>query len=952
MRLFSAIGIALALGMISALPAFAAAPIIVDYSFDQPVMSTVSHGGVSYDRITMRAAPNGGMPGEPALPASGAQILLPMGTEVSEVKVAPGERILLGQYLIEPVGVPVKLTSDAGPGQPPTPNAAIYGSDQPFPQARFVNVTTQGFRGYQILFLKLQPVEYIPASGELYYYPRLRVVVETTDTGRSVSELFRGLPEDAQAVLDRVDNPLTVQSYAGAARRSERSFELLILTTPALAASFEPLKEYHDQNGLPTEIRTTADAGGSDPNSIRNYVTDRYLNDGIDYVLIGADDDLIPAIDLYVDSYSSEIEYAMPGDHYFGCLDGTYNYDGDSYVGEPTDGPGGGDVDLVAEVYVGRASVGNTTEATRFVNKTIWYDSGQHQHPERVLMAGEYLGFGGDSEYASLAMDECVDGSSADGYTTVGIPSSLYSVDRLYDSPSYDWPKSEIMTRIDNGLHIINHLGHGNETYALKMYSSDVSSLTNTDLCFIYTQACLSGHFDGMDCFAEELLVKSDHGVFATVQNARYGWGEYDSADGPSERFNREFWDAVFSPAEVKPQLGRANQDSKEDNVYRIEEPCMRWCYYEATLLGDPTLAVKGVHIPPSLSFPNGVPNRLTPGESTDIMVHISPGTEAYVPGSATVYYSYDGGPFLSTPMVSLGLGLYRATLPPASCGDTPRFYFGAAGDQSGMVYNPSAAPNQTYIATVATLTILLNDDFENDQGWTVENVALLSGAWQRAVPLPCSPPRGEPPTDFDGSGKCFVTQNNSSPASCNTDVDGGPTRLVSPVFDASGLNDPILNYARWWYNDDLDSDPFDVEISNNNGASWRLIERVVNLRGGWVQRNVHIKDYVTLTSQMKLRFSAKDNPNNSVDEGGVDAVYIYNLSCASSLRGDMNCDGSVNVGDIPHFVQALITPADYDADHDGDPFRPCDRMMADMNHDNVVDGGDVQGFVDALILN
>ena len=40
-----------------------------------------------------------------------------------------------------------------------------------------------------------------------------------------------------------------------------------------------------------------------------------------------------------------------------------WNNDGDGYYGEPNDGAGGGDVDMMAEVYVGRCAAGSTTEA-------------------------------------------------------------------------------------------------------------------------------------------------------------------------------------------------------------------------------------------------------------------------------------------------------------------------------------------------------------------------------------------------------------------------------------------------------------------------------------------------------------------------------------------------------------------------------------------------------------
>jgi len=72
------------------------------------------------------------------------------------------------------------------------------------------------------------------------------------------------------------------------------------------------------------------------------------------------------------------------------------------------------------------------------------------------------------------------------------------------------------------------------------------------------------------------------------IMNARYGWGIQYSTDGPSQRFHREFWDAVFG--EDISVVGRVNHDSKEDNLWRINYACMRWCYYQLNLFGDPTL--------------------------------------------------------------------------------------------------------------------------------------------------------------------------------------------------------------------------------------------------------------------------------------------------------------------------------------------------------------------------
>ncbi len=255
--------------------------ITVEYSFDRPQIEQVTIAGEAYHRITMPEAPNSGQIGHPALPARGAQILLPPGAKVASIEIVKGEKVLLGSdYIVEPIGRPVKLSSAPGTAEPPTPDPVVYNSDDPFPEATFKEIGTHGFRGYQILTLRLQPVEYIPASGELYYYPHLTVNVETVDANRSVS-LFRGLAEDETEARARVDNPEVADAYATATKRGTTNFELLILTTTSLASAFQPLKDYHDTTGMTTEIRTTADVGISSPDVIREHIRDRYLADGI-----------------------------------------------------------------------------------------------------------------------------------------------------------------------------------------------------------------------------------------------------------------------------------------------------------------------------------------------------------------------------------------------------------------------------------------------------------------------------------------------------------------------------------------------------------------------------------------------------------------------------------------------------------------------------------------------
>jgi serine protease AprX len=198
---------------------------------------------------------------------------------------------------------------------------------------------------------------------------------------------------------------------------------------------------------------------------------------------------------------------------------------------------------------------------------------------------------------------------------------------------------------------------------------------------------------------------------------------------------------------------------------------------------------------------------------------------------------------------------------------------------------------------------VVIEDDFETDQGWTVENISLADGAWERDVPIGGGV-RGDPPTDYDGSGQCYLTANREG----NSDVDGGPTRLISPLLDLYDTTDPMLGYARWWTNDDHDADVLEVEISNDDGSTWVLIESVPDTVG-WVERTIRISDFLAPTSQVKVRFSARDFPNNSIDEGGVDFFRVTSFDLGST--GDFDFDEDVDLEDFAAFARCYGNPAD-----------------------------------------
>jgi hypothetical protein len=758
-------------------------------------------------------------PGQPLLPEWSFTLVIPQGMRVAGVDCrAAGMTELGGTLPVFPGQTPVTFAQTA---LPPfvSPDPAIYGSDAAWP-GRFAEASPVGIKsGFRLVTLTLHPLQYRPLSGRLSIAGRLAVTVRYEPDPLAPREfLTSGQMETfASAVRALVSNPADIGRYAPSARPALfGDVDYVIITSDTLSSYFQPLADWRTRQGFKTGIQTvswiTANYSGRDTQEkIRNFIIDYYNTKGTRWVLLGGDNGVVPC--RQARALCGSETGNIPCDLYYGDIQGTWDDDNDNIFGEA----GQDNVDFYYDLYVGRASVDNSTQVQTFVDKVLTHEKNPPTgYLRRMLMADALLWSG----YKHRQSNDSIAAITPSGWTDVTI----------HDPGS----STAVRDSINNGFQFVHLVGHGNEfgiydgnnAYYNTNFANGQTNGSRVNL--INSIACYSGNFEYSDCVAEAAHNCTGGGSVGVIFNSRYGWGTPPTI-GPSEILDVRFYDYFFNH-DTMP-IGITEALSKE--VYRNyanSRGVWRWCYYETNLLGDPLLLMyKNVpgQLDAAFSDPIGTGNQVftvtvTAASSpvAGALVCVAKGAEVY----ARDYTNSSGQVSLAIDPVTAGYMYVTATranyLPDA---DTCRVNAASQGDvgvtrivapvdtvDSGTVVTPQAWVHNfgNTIATFPTV-MLIGSGYANTRtvtGLTPGESVVVSFADWTAAPRGTQAVRcsthltgGQNAANDTLSGEVTVRVRDIGIVGINKPVGSyGPREVITPTVIIRNYGSLAADFAVW----------------------------------------------------------------------------------------------------------------------------------------------------------
>ena len=538
------------------------------------------------------------VPGQPAIPYIPVKVLLPMGQKLTSVNVEFTDFIeIRGDKYIDHVRQ-MQPISQPAPDYTPK-DQIIYSRNANFPEMNFELLGTQRVKGFDLVIINIYPYKFNPVTKTVSWFQTAEITVHSQFDNQVYDIQNIMMIEDSKNELEKlIVNPEALYNYQKTYSNSSRTlvspsdpYTMIVITDEERETYLQDFVDWKNDHEISTAVFLTSEiyeeyTGENEQEQIKNFIFDAYVtysgtSTPLEFVLLGGDDEVVPIRTVFIDTGWGTMDYNMPCDLYYGCLDNDWDGNGNGTYGEVSD-----NVDMIPEVSVGRIPAETQEEFDNVFYKTSHYVDNQTYTHDVALLIGENLNnnpltWGGDykDEVADLAPSLETD----------------YHVNRLYERNG-TYSSDSVRDAINGGFAILNHMGHSNENIVYGQTTSYVNTYTNTNYGFSYSQGCYPAAFDELTSLSNESigenLVISEHGLYAFIGNTRYGWYSPGNTNAASQYYDISFFEAMFN--DNQRQLGKSLSQSRAELVnMALDNAVMRWVHYELVILGDPSVEVK-----------------------------------------------------------------------------------------------------------------------------------------------------------------------------------------------------------------------------------------------------------------------------------------------------------------------------------------------------------------------
>jgi hypothetical protein len=543
--------------------------------------------------------------GRPMMPFFSKTIELPIGTKITNVKISSSQiKNIAVEKHIKPVP-PKQRIDDGIVTVGDTLDPGVYGSSEPYPSKWGSYSTGVGLNknNERVLFLSLHlyPARYVPSEKSIQC------------AGQIDSCITYEEPENEVEIYD--------------------VFDLVIISPLEFADNLQPLISHKNDYGMNTNLVTLEEiyngiSGRDNAEKIKYFVKHAIDEWNVKYVLLVGDIKKLPIRR----TYASWWEHSILSDLYYGDIyNSEYQFcswdaNGNDKFGERYYDNNIDDVDLYADVHVGRLACTDKNEVDVVVDKIINYEEKTYGESwfKKIVLAG------GDTFPPCKGAEPFIyEGEITNSKVAEQLPDFEHMM--LWTSKS-NLNALTFNTQISKGAGFVSYSGHGFEhgwgTYRpdeeqdsrlIIYYTPFLKGLRNGDkLPIVFFDACLTAKLDfnisdlagyypkliellliitGVEydtsifypCFGWSFVKEKGGGAIATIGATRSAFTRVDEGGvyGGAGYMNVHFFKAYEEGVTVGEMLTQAQNDYINyvgKDFFTIEE---------FILLGDPIFLMK-----------------------------------------------------------------------------------------------------------------------------------------------------------------------------------------------------------------------------------------------------------------------------------------------------------------------------------------------------------------------